>query len=209
MQMVAHEGLERLPGWAALQTRLCKSETAAWVLGGRLKDELIDALHAMLQRCELGQLGLMLALLSRCAQVLEGPAPAADGELRPLGKRLPLGLQAEGSRRQRIERLLRWIYENLGSPLAVSDAAGLLAVSPAAFSRTFRRAVGKPFNEYVNDLRIAQASLELLRSERPIAEIAQRCGYPTLSNFQHQFQQRHGIPPRQYRSALIPRSGNP
>ena len=73
--------------------------------------------------------------------------------------------------------------------------------------------MGKPFTDYVNDLRIAQAQLELIRSDRPVAEIAVRCGFPTLSNFHEQFARRTGESPRRYRDRTaaqgLPDAGNP
>jgi AraC-like DNA-binding protein len=39
----------------------------------------------------------------------------------------------------------------------------------------------------------------LSRSERPIAAVAQACGFETLSNFNVQFRRRHGMNPGAFR----------
>lgn len=52
-----------------------------------------------------------------------------------------------------------------------------------------------------------------IRSDRPVDEIAVRCGFPTLSNFHEQFTRRTGESPRRYRNRTaaqgLPDAGNP
>lgn len=102
-------------------------------------------------------------------------------------------------RRQRVDRLLRWVQTHLSDDLCVSDAASIVGVSPAAFGRFFRREVGKGFIDYINDARCSWAALQLLEGSQPIADIALACGYPSLSNFGEQFRHRYGMSPREYR----------
>jgi AraC-like DNA-binding protein len=73
-------------------------------------------------------------------------------------------------------------------------------VSPAAFGRFFQREVGKSFTAYVNDARCGWAALRLTQGRERIADIAQACGFPTLSNFGEQFRRRYGVAPRDFRS---------
>lgn len=106
-------------------------------------------------------------------------------------------------RRQRTERLLRWIQGRLAEELRAADAAAIAGVSPAAFARFFRREVGKGFVEFVNDARCSWAALRLVQGSEPIADIAHGCGFPTLSNFGEQFRRRHGVAPRAYRRQAL------
>ena len=78
-------------------------------------------------------------------------------------------------------------------------AARLVHVSPAAFSRYFRREVGKSFTRYVNDMRCSEACLRLRGSNKAVAVIAHECGFATLSNFNRQFRVRTGLTPRDFR----------
>lgn len=102
-------------------------------------------------------------------------------------------------RRQRVDRLLRWIQAHLAEELRVRDAAEVVGISPAAFGRFFRRELGKGFVDFVNDARCSWASLRLLQGQEPIAEVAQGCGFATLSNFGEQFRRRYGASPRAHR----------
>lgn len=100
---------------------------------------------------------------------------------------------------RRIDHVLDWIDRHFRQALTVNAAAALVHVSGSAFSRFFRREVGKSFTEYVNDVRCSEACILLSRSERPIAAVAQACGFETLSNFNVQFRRRHGMNPGAFR----------
>jgi len=123
-------------------------------------------------------------------------APAADGPVDG-----PLDVPVNGSAGgQRVDRVLNWIEEHLAEDLRVEDAAAVAHVSAAAFGRFFRREVGKSFTEYVNDARCGWAALRLAQGREPVAELAQGCGFPTLSNFGEQFRRRYGMSPREFRA---------
>jgi AraC-like DNA-binding protein len=102
-----------------------------------------------------------------------------------------------------LDRVLNWIEAHLADELLVDEAAAVAHVSPAAFGRFFRREVGKTFTAYVNDARCGWAALRLIQSREPIAQIAQACGFPTLSNFGEQFHRRYGMAPRDFRMGRV------
>jgi AraC-like DNA-binding protein len=106
---------------------------------------------------------------------------------------------AEAGSARRIDRVTEWVARDLHRVLGVSEAARLARVSPAAFSRFFRRESGKPFSRYVNDVRCGEACVKLRQSRKPIPIVAAECGFTSISHFNRQFRQRLGLTPRQYR----------
>jgi AraC-like DNA-binding protein len=107
----------------------------------------------------------------------------------------------------RIDRVTDWIHQHLAGALPVRDAADLAHVTPAAFSRFFKRETGKTFSAYVSDVRCSEACLQLRRSARPVALVAEDCGFRSLSHFNREFRARFGTTPRAYRQALPGASG--
>jgi AraC-like DNA-binding protein len=99
--------------------------------------------------------------------------------------------------------VLNWIESHLADELSVESAAAMAHVSPAAFGRFFRREVGKSFTAYVNDARCGWAALRLIQGPEPIVQVAQACGFPTLSNFGEQFRRRYGVAPRDFRAGRV------
>jgi AraC-like DNA-binding protein/mannose-6-phosphate isomerase-like protein (cupin superfamily) len=132
-----------------------------------------------------------------------GALQEGSADLRVLSVCPPEAPPAErglGAGPQRMDRVVNWIQANLAQDLRVADAAAVAHVSSAAFARFFRREVGKSFTQYVNDARCGWAALELAQGREPIAQIAQACGFHTLSNFGEQFRRRHGLSPRDFRA---------
>lgn len=197
VQLHPSAALAGLPEWRDGIGRLLDEPASAWVLGGELAAAVERTLPDLLRAPALAQLGLALVLMSRIAQTPAGP------ERRPVGLQAPRPL-ASGSAQRRIDGLLTWIRDHLHEDLTVDAAAHHLHVTPAAFSRTFKRLVGCGFTRYVTDLRIAEAQLLLRRTDHPITRVAAACGFATMSNFNAQFLARVGQSPRAYRTA--PRS---
>ena len=101
---------------------------------------------------------------------------------------------------RKLGRVLRFIDEHRHEALAQQAVANSAGLSPAAFSRFFKRATGKTFVAYVNDLRLREACRALLETDQSITEIAYAAGFNNLSHFHQQFRQATGKSPREYRA---------
>lgn len=99
----------------------------------------------------------------------------------------------------RLDRVTDWISKRFATDLSVTAAARIARITPAAFSRFFRRESGKTFSVYVNDVRCGEACVKLRQSGMPIAEVARACGFRSVANFNRQFRRRMGVTPRAYR----------
>ena len=53
---------------------------------------------------------------------------------------------------------------------------------------------------YIKEYRLEQAAVELVRSTRPVTQIAQSAGYDNASKFSESFKKRYGATPSQYRA---------
>ena len=103
----------------------------------------------------------------------------------------------------RLRTVLAYLSENSGGPVSQADAARLVRLSPAAFSRFFRRSVGKTFQAYLTDMRLSEACRQLLESDRTISQIAFDAGFGNLSNFNRSFRIARGMPPGKFRSQAL------
>ena len=103
----------------------------------------------------------------------------------------------------RIRRACRFVFEHLGGEVRLAAVAREAALSPEAFCRLFRRATGRRFFDFVNDLRISHACALLQDADRAIGDIAEATGYGTLANFNRRFRERKGCAPRDFRRRFI------
>ena len=100
---------------------------------------------------------------------------------------------------QRVEKVVDFINEHFGRTIRLAEAADLVEMAETAFSRFFKAKTGITFVDYLNDIRIGHASRLLIDTTSPIAEIAQDCGFTSLTNFNRIFKKRKGLVPKDFR----------
>src|ERR1700740_34853 len=85
-------------------------------------------------------------------------------------------------------------------PLTVADMAQAAGLSPAHFSREFRRAFGESPHTYLLTRRLERAAALLRNTERPVTEICFAVGWSSLGSFTASFRRIYGTTPSAYRS---------
>ena len=163
-------------------------------LRGRTARAVTQAMAQMRGGDDYARLAALVTIIGRLVA-----APPRDRV--PIAAACTRALDRGAAPARRADRVIDWMQRHLAEELRVDDAAPLAHVTPAAFSRWFRREVGKPFTQYLNDLRIGAACLALRQTDRPVATIATDCGFATMSHFNRQFSLRAGTTPRAYRRA--------
>jgi AraC-like DNA-binding protein len=120
-----------------------------------------------------------------------------DDYRRESSSEAPPGLELEHS--ERIERVMRYIRENPGRILAVSELSRLACYSPDHFARVFTRVAGAAPKEFCIRARMERAKQLLRESRMSIDQVASSLGYADMFFFSRQFKQRFGASPRKWR----------
>ena len=126
--------------------------------------------------------------------------------LHPGSRPLALSAWSHGRRMNsdpRLRTVLAYLSDKAAGPVTQAGAARLIRLSPAAFSRFFRRAVGKTFGAYQTDMRLGEACRQLLETDRTISEIAFDAGFGNLSNFNRSFRIARGMAPGEFRRQAL------
>lgn len=122
-----------------------------------------------------------------------------DHSARPLSL-MPWRIQNQAPVDHRLEKVLTFLGANISGTISQVEVARLAGLTPAAFSRFFRRRMGKTFQRYLNDMRLSEACRQLLETSKSIAEIAFEVGFQNLSTFNRSFRESRGVSPRQFRT---------
>jgi AraC-like DNA-binding protein len=89
-------------------------------------------------------------------------------------------------------------------PLSVSDLARTAGLSPAHFSREFRRAFGESPHSYLLTRRLERAAAMLRTTDRSVAEVCLSVGLQSIGSFTTSFTRTYGVSPTAYRAAFPP-----
>lgn len=73
-------------------------------------------------------------------------------------------------------------------------------MSVSHLQKLFKQTYGVPVYHYVKEYRLEQAAVELVRTKKPVIQIAQNAGYDNASKFSEAFRKRYGTTPSQYRA---------
>ena len=89
-------------------------------------------------------------------------------------------------------------------PLNVSALANVAHLSPAHFSREFRRAFGETPHQYLLTRRLERAAALLRNTDRSVMEICLAVGLRSVGSFTTSFSRIYGQSPTAYRTAHPP-----
>ncbi|HAB17803.1 MAG TPA: helix-turn-helix transcriptional regulator [Verrucomicrobiota bacterium] len=107
----------------------------------------------------------------------------------------------------RLKKLFDRIQTSFADKLSVSQAAWLVAMSPAAFMKAFKQVAGMTLVSYLNHVRLARAAQLLRETDRSVADIAAETGFSDQSYFDRRFKKSFGMAPKHFRAR--PAAANP
>ena len=100
---------------------------------------------------------------------------------------------------RRIEAAMAFLNKNFDREISLADVAKLVPMSEVAFSRFFKMRTGKTFVDTLNEIRLGHASRLLIDTTQSVSEIAYRCGFNNMSNFNRLFKKKKHCTPKEYR----------
>ena len=92
-------------------------------------------------------------------------------------------------------------------PLDVATIARAARLSPAHFSRAFRREFGETPHQYLLTRRLERAASLLTNTDRSVAEVCMMVGLRSVGSFTTSFGRVYGMTPTAYRAAHPPAGG--
>lgn len=98
-----------------------------------------------------------------------------------------------------IANAVKFINEQLDTPLKNSIIASRVNMSPGNLARRFRQEMGMALHEYISEKRLEMGRYCLQKTSMRTEEIARCCGFLSSSSFSHFFASRTSLSPLAYR----------
>lgn len=95
-----------------------------------------------------------------------------------------------------------YLHENYAYKITIRDICKSLGCSKSALLTAFKNEYGTTINNYLSEIRIAEASRMLRSTHSSICDIADACGFYDQSYFSKVFTQRTGKKPSDYRKGF-------
>lgn len=102
---------------------------------------------------------------------------------------------------RRIENIMEYVNNNFSQNITLKDAAKIAGMTEVSLSRFFKLRTGKTFIDALNDVRLGHASRMLIETTQSVNEIAYKCGFNNMSNFNRIFKKKKDSTPKEFRNS--------
>jgi AraC family transcriptional regulator len=103
----------------------------------------------------------------------------------------------------RLRRIKEFVHAKMEDELTLCEMAQLVELSPAHFSRMFRKSTGESPHHFVLRHRVERAKEMLPAAEERVLDVAVACGFKTQQHFARVFRRMCGVSPTEYRQEFL------
>ena len=100
---------------------------------------------------------------------------------------------------RRIEKIMTFLNNNFHENITLGDAAKIAGMAEVSLSRFFKLRTGKTFIDTLNEVRLGHATRMLIDTTNSINEVAYKCGFNNMSNFNRIFKKKKESTPKEFR----------
>ncbi len=100
---------------------------------------------------------------------------------------------------RRVEKVVDYLNQNFSKSITLANVANMSNMTEVSFSRFFKSNTGISFIDNLLEIRLGQASRLLIDTNLPISEIAFKCGFNNISNFNRLFKKKKNCTPKSFR----------
>jgi AraC-like DNA-binding protein len=100
---------------------------------------------------------------------------------------------------RRIQEALKYMNQYFDKPISLAEVAKTSNMTEVSFSRFFKKRTGISFIGSLCEMRLGHASRMLIETSNSVAEIAYKCGFNNISNFNRIFKKKKDCTPKEFR----------
>ena len=103
---------------------------------------------------------------------------------------------------RRIEKVFEYMNAHYSRAITLSEVAKVANMPEASFSRFIKKRIGSTFIDSLNEIRLGHATRMLIDTTHNVAEVAYKCGFNNISNFNRTFKKKKGCTPKEFRQSF-------
>lgn len=104
---------------------------------------------------------------------------------------------------RRIERVFEFLHRDFAKKITLADVSRIANMSEESFSRFIKIHTGYTFTENLTEIRLGHVSRMLIDTTYSVGEIANKCGFQNMANFNRIFRERKGCTPKEFKQKYI------
>jgi AraC-like DNA-binding protein len=97
--------------------------------------------------------------------------------------------------KNKVSVVFEYIVHNYTRELTLEETAGIANMTPNSFCRFFKKCFRKTFKDFLNEIRIGNASKLLIDDGLPVSLAAYHSGFNNLTHFHRQFKRYYRTTP--------------
>lgn len=104
---------------------------------------------------------------------------------------------------RRLEQVFEFLHRNFSKKITLGEVAKIAHMSEESFSRFIKVHTGFTFTENLIEIRLGHVSRLLIDTTLSISEIANKCGFQNMANFNRTFKEKKGCTPKEFKARYI------
>ncbi|OUJ70393.1 AraC family transcriptional regulator [Hymenobacter crusticola] len=100
---------------------------------------------------------------------------------------------------RRIEKVFEYMNIHYSRPITLAEVAKVANMPETSFSRFIKKRIGNTFIDSLNEIRLGHATRMLIDTTLSVTEVAYKCGFNNISNFNRTFKRRKNCTPKEFR----------
>jgi len=99
---------------------------------------------------------------------------------------------------RRLENVFAYLNAHYRRPVTLAEVAKVANMPETSFSRFIKKRLGNTFTDSLNEIRLGHATRLLIDTTHNVTEVAYKCGFNNISNFNRTFKKRKGCTPKEF-----------
>lgn len=101
-----------------------------------------------------------------------------------------------------VDEITNYILKEIYSPITVEDICDNFGVSRSTLQSLFKKHLGVPPKQYINDMKMRRAQQIILQENVPITEVSLRLGFSSIHYFSRKFKKEFGLSPSEFAQSV-------